>query len=123
MQEDFKIPHVPFTSFKKNLRVGGRVLVKNYLKNYTYEGYISRIQSNGIWIWRPYSEERLFPKELKNINGINYSESFLEWQRVRDMKVFYNAVLLLAFRNKKGFMEPISTFAEETQWLSLQLLD
>ena len=123
MQEDFKIPHIPFTSFKKNLRVGGKVLVKNYLKNYTYEGYISRIQSNGIWIWRPYSEERLFPKELKNINGINYSESFLEWQRVRDMKVFYNAVLLLAFRNKKGFMEPISTFAEETQWLSLQLLD
>ena len=123
MQEDFKIPHIPFTSFKKNLRVGGRVLVKNYLKNYIYEGYISRIQSNGIWIWRPYSEERLFPKELKNINGINYSESFLEWQRVRDMKVFYNAVLLLAFRNKKGFMEPISTFAEETQWLSLQLLD
>ena len=123
MREGFKIPYVPFTSFVRNLRVGGKVLVKNYLKNYIYEGYISRIQSNGIWIWRPYSEERLFPKELKNINGINYSESFLEWQRVRDMKVFYNAVLLLAFRNKKGFMEPISTFAEGTQWLSLQLLD
>lgn len=123
MQEGFKIPHVPFTSFKKNLRVGGRVLVKNYLKNYIYEGYISRIQSNGIWIWRPYSEDGLFQKEVKNINGIEYSESFLEWQRVKDMKVFSDAVLLLAFRNKRGFTEPSSTFAEGTQWLALQLLD
>ena len=38
MQEDFKIPHVPFTSFKKNLRVGGKVLVKNYLKTISMRG-------------------------------------------------------------------------------------
>lgn len=30
MREGFKIPYVTFTSFEKNLRVGGRVLVKNY---------------------------------------------------------------------------------------------
>ena len=123
MREGFKIPYVPFTGFKKNLRVGGRVLVKNYLKNYSYEGYISRIQSNGIWIWKPYSKHSFFPKEVKNINGIDYSESFLGWQRVRDMKVFSDEVVLLAFRNKRGFMEPTSTFAEGAPWLVLQLLD
>ena len=123
MREGFKIPYVFFTSFERNLRVGGRVLVKNYLKNYSYEGYISRIQSNGIWIWKPYSKHSFFPKEVKNINGIDYSESFLGWQRVRDMKMFSDGVLLLAFRNKRGFMDPSSTFAEGAPWLALQLLD
>ena len=123
MQEDFKIPQVPFTSFKKNLRVGGRVLVKSYLNNDHYEGYISGLQSSGIWIRRPYPKHSFFPKEAKNMNGIDCSESFLRWQRVGDMRVFSDEVVLLAFRNERGFVQPNSTFAEGAPWLYLRLLD
>ena len=115
---------------KKNLKVGQKVIVRNYLKDYEEEREVIQVKSNGLVTgkeidFKEYAKRMntyLKYSTIRTDDDKFYETRTLDFQKAKHTKFTDKAMQLIAYTDDRDILIPSLDFKNGEVWLELEFV-
>lgn len=115
---------------KKNLKVGQKVIVRNYLKDYEEEREVIQVKSNGLVTgkeidFKEYGKRMntyLKYSTIRTDDDKFYETRTLDYQKAKHTKFTDKAMQLIAYTDDRDILIPSLDFKNGEVWLELEFI-